>query len=41
MKIVTGGIFRPPYVPTTPVLLMPAARYPARNAAWAVSNCME
>src|SRR6266545_2479087 len=41
MKMVTGGIFRPPYVPTTPDLLTPAARYPARNAAWAVSNCIE
>ncbi len=41
MKMVTGGIFRPPYVPTVPDLLTPAARYPARNAACAVSNCIE
>ena len=28
-------------MPTTPLLLIPAARYPARNAACAVSNCIE
>src|SRR2546423_14429488 len=41
MKIVTGGILRPPYVPTTPLLLIPAARYPARKPACAGSNCIE
>jgi len=38
MKMVTGGISMPPKVPTLPLWLMPAARYPARKAAWSVAN---
>ncbi|CAB4844277.1 unannotated protein [freshwater metagenome] len=38
MKIVTGGIFAPPYVATFPVFETPAARYPAWKAAWLVEN---
>src|SRR6187431_2740356 len=36
MKIVTVGILAPPNVPSFFVLVMPAARYPARKLDWAV-----
>jgi hypothetical protein len=38
MKIVTGGMLIPPKVPTTPVSVTPAARYPARKAASSVAK---
>ncbi len=38
MKIVTGGMLMPPKVPILPDFDMPAARYPARKAAWSVWN---
>jgi hypothetical protein len=36
MKIVTGGMLMPPNVPILPLLLIPAARYPASIAASSV-----